>query len=55
MELETEARLEDLPAAVAGVLGCLEVGMGHLTPKQRRDWETDADPNLLLATDEPSR
>jgi hypothetical protein len=46
MELETDARLEDLPAAVAGVPGCLQIGMAHLTPEQRQLFE--AEPNLLL-------
>ena len=33
---------------VDGLLACIEVGLAHLTPEQRRDWEPHAEPNLLL-------
>lgn len=40
---------EDISGSLQGILGCLEVGLAHLTPEQRRLYENDAQPNLLLA------
>ena len=40
---------DSISPAVEGILACIETGLAHLTPEQRRAWETDADPNLLLA------
>ena len=39
---------DSVSPAVEGILACIETGLAHLIPEQRRAWETNADPNLLL-------
>lgn len=48
---------QELSASVEGILGCIEVGLAHLSPEQRQLYDTDAEPNLLLqaATKTPPR
>ncbi len=47
--VDDEKAPEELSASLQGIVGCLEVGLAHLTPDQRRLWESDVQPNLLMS------
>lgn len=45
---------EDISGSLQGILGCLEVGLAHLSSEQRQLYDNDAEPDLLLAPLEES-
>lgn len=48
MDLDQGDLEHDVSGALQGLLGCLTVGLAHLTPEQRRLYDDDAEPNMLL-------
>lgn len=52
MDDDQQHQEEELSASAQGILGCIEVGLAHLTPEQRRLWESDAQSNLLMSEEQ---
>jgi hypothetical protein len=39
---------EEVAGAIEGLLACIDTGLAHLTPEERRDWDSAREANLLL-------